>query len=132
MFRLDKRQVEEMIAHARAKAPQEACGVLAGPEGRVERVYRTTNVERSGVRYRLDPQEQYEILIELEQRGWELVGIYHSHPASEAYPSATDLEWAFYPDSLYFIVSLADEERPVIRAFRIVEGEVREEEIIVE
>ncbi len=132
MFRLDKRQVEEMIAHARAEAPQEACGVLAGPEGRVERVYRTTNVERSGVRYRLDPQEQYEILIELEQRGWELVGIYHSHPASEAYPSATDLEWAFYPDSLYFIVSLADQERPVIRAFRIVEGEVREEEIIVE
>jgi proteasome lid subunit RPN8/RPN11 len=85
-----------------------------------------TNIEHSPVTYRLDPEEQYRAFKEIEERGWELLAIYHSHIASPAYPSARDLELAFYPDSLYLIISLMDMARPVIRAFKIVDGIVEE------
>ena len=68
---------------------------------------------------------------EMDQKEWELVGIYHSHTHTEAYPSKTDVELAFYPDALYFIVSLENREAPVIRAFRINDGRVDEEEVVV-
>lgn len=130
-------QAEEMIRHARREYPDEACGLLAGkacPEqgrrdGRVEKVYQMTNAEHSSVTYRLDPEEQYRAFVEIEEEGWELLAIYHSHSHSSAYPSATDLELAFYPDSLYLIISLADRDRPTIRAFRIVEGTIEEERV---
>ncbi|TEU10515.1 MAG: M67 family peptidase [Anaerolineales bacterium] len=130
-------QTEEMIRHARREYPDEACGLLAGkacPEqgrrdGRVEKVYPMTNAEHSPVTYRLDPEEQYHAFMEIEEEGRELLAIYHSHSHSPAYPSATDLELAFYPDSLYIIISLADRARPTIRAFRIVEGVIEEERV---
>lgn len=134
-----------MIHHAQREYPNEACGLLAGkacPEpfafaqdrlrrrdGRVEKVYQMTNAEHSPVTYRLDPEEQYRAFIEIEEEGWELLAIYHSHSHSPAYPSVTDLELAFYPDSLYLIISLADRARPIIRAFRIVEGAIEEERV---
>jgi proteasome lid subunit RPN8/RPN11 len=68
---------------------------------------------------------------ELDQKEWDLIGIYHSHTHTEAYPSKTDLELAFYPEALYFIVSLQKADAPVIRAFRIVDGEIGEEEVVV-
>ena len=142
---LTNEQAEEMIQHALAEHPNEACGLLAGkacpepcPErsrrgsrrdGWVERVYQMTNAEHSPVTYRLDPEEQYRAFMEIEEEGWELLAIYHSHSHSPAYPSATDLELAFYPDSLYLIISLADRARPIIRAFRIVEEMIEEERV---
>ena len=126
---LTNRQAEEMIRHARREYPNEACGLLAGKDGRVEKVYQMTNAEHSPVTYRLDPEEQYRTFTEIEEEGWELLAIYHSHSHSPAYPSATDLELAFYPDSLYLIISLADRARPTIRAFRIVEGVIEEESV---
>jgi len=122
-------QVEEMIRHARREYPNEACGLLAGKDGRVEKVYQMTNAEHSSVTYRLDPEEQYRAFTEIEEEGWELLAIYHSHGHSPAYPSATDLELAFYPDSLYLIISLADRAKPTIRAFHIVEGMIEEERV---
>ena len=122
-------QAEEMIRHARREYPNEACGLLAGKDGRVEKVYQMTNAEHSPVTYRLDPEEQYRTFTEIEEEGWELLAIYHSHSHSPAYPSATDLELAFYPDSLYLIITLADRARPTIRAFRIVEGVIEEESV---
>ncbi|HIP96111.1 MAG TPA: M67 family peptidase [Anaerolineae bacterium] len=118
-----------MIQHALVEHPNEACGLLAGVEGRVEKVYSMTNAAHSPVTYRLDPEEQYRAFMEIEEEGWELLAIYHSHSHSPAYPSATDLELAFYPDSLYLIISLADRVRPTIRAFRIVEGVIEEERV---
>jgi proteasome lid subunit RPN8/RPN11 len=118
-----------MIRHARREYPNEACGLLAGRDGRVEKVYRMTNADHSPVTYRLDPEEQFRVLMEIEEKGWELLAIYHSHSHSPAYPSATDLELAFYPDSLYLIISLADRARPTIRAFRIVEEMIEEERV---
>ena len=135
VLHLTNEQIEEMIQHALAEYPNEACGLLAGkacPEqgrrdGRVEKVYQMTNADHSPVTYRLDPEEQYHAFMEIEEEGRELLAIYHSHSHSPAYPSATDLELAFYPDSLYVIISLADRDQPTIRAFRIIEGMIEEE-----
>ena len=125
-------QVAEIVAHARAECPLEACGLLGGQDGRVEKVYPLPNAERSPVRYLADPEAQFQAMMEIEERGWEIVAIYHSHPASPAYPSATDLEMAFYPEALSLILSLADRERPTLRAFRIGEGQIEEVEVRVE
>jgi proteasome lid subunit RPN8/RPN11 len=126
---LTEDQVKEMIRHAQREYPNEACGLLAGRDSRVEKVYQMTNAEHSPVTYRLDPEEQFRAFMEIEEAGWELLAIYHSHSHSSAYPSATDLELAFYPDSLYLIISLADRDQPIIRAFRIVEGVVEDERV---
>lgn len=126
---VEKRYLQEMIAHARDAAPNECCGVLAGSNSTVLRLYRTPNGEASPLRYSIPAKELFSILRDIDDKGWELLGIYHSHVKSEAYPSATDVRLAFWPDSLYFIVSLLYDE-PVIRAFRITDGETSEVEVI--
>lgn len=130
MIMLPKEFAQEMLAQAKEKAPYEACGIIAGKGGRAVKLYRTANAEHSETTYRLEPEEQYKIFMEMEEKGWELWAIYHSHPAFPAYPSARDIKQAYFPEALYIIVSLAQEE-PEIRAFRIVEGEVREEEVVI-
>jgi [CysO sulfur-carrier protein]-S-L-cysteine hydrolase len=127
MLTLEKAYVDEMIAHARLEAPAECCGLLAGKDGRVVRLYRTTNTLHSPFRYSVEPLEMINVFQELDKQGWELLGIYHSHPHSEAYPSATDLKYAFFPRSLYFIVTLKDSVQPPVRAFRITGGKIEEE-----
>ena len=129
MFRIEKRYIDDMIAHAREEAPNECCGFLAGKDGRVLQFYRGTNAEQSRYRYEVDSDELYRIHRECEERGWEFVGIYHSHPSTEAYPSPTDVRRASWPEALYFVVSLRDSENPDVRAYRIVDGQVSEEEL---
>jgi len=128
---LTPEQMAEMVAHARVEYPHEACGLLGGWDGRVEKVYPLPNAERSPTRYLAEAQAQVDAMVEIEEQGWEIVAIYHSHPDSPAYPSATDLEMAYYPDSLYFIISLADRERPILRAFHIKEGQIEQVEVKV-
>jgi proteasome lid subunit RPN8/RPN11 len=129
MLHLTAEQREAIIAHARAEAPLEACGLLAGTDGCVQQLYRLANSEQGPLSYRLDPLEQLRAFEDMEAQGWELLAIYHSHPASPAYPSPRDVDLAYYPDAVYVIVSLLDPARPVLRGFRIVEGRVSEEEI---
>ncbi|HUE75331.1 MAG TPA: M67 family metallopeptidase [Chloroflexota bacterium] len=124
-------QIEDIVQHCREDYPNEACGLLAGSGNEVQRVFRMTNVEHSPVVYVMDPKEQLKIFDEIDRDGQELIAIYHSHTHSQAYPSATDVRMAYYPESVYVIVSLADMENPVSRAFRIVDGQVREIEVIV-
>ncbi len=131
MITLPREFAREMVAQAREEAPYEACGIIAGQGGKAVKLYRTANAEHSPTAYRLEPEEQYRIFVEMEEMGWELWGIYHSHPAFPPYPSARDIKQAYFPEALYIIVSLAQEE-PETRAFRIVEGEVREEELSIE
>jgi [CysO sulfur-carrier protein]-S-L-cysteine hydrolase len=107
------------VAHAGAEFPNECCGMLAGENGRAVRAYRARNSEASPFMYVMDPREQLRIMDEIDDGGWDLLAIYHSHTRSAAYPSRTDVELAFFPDALYLIVSLADRERPELRAFRI-------------
>jgi [CysO sulfur-carrier protein]-S-L-cysteine hydrolase len=109
--------VDEMVEHCEAGRPNEACGILGASDGRVTKVFRMTNASASPVRYSLDPREQLAVYRKLDEYGWELGGVYHSHTRTAAYPSPTDVRLAS-EDVPYLIVSLA-EDPPAIRAFRI-------------
>lgn len=124
-------QYDALIAHAREEFPDEACGLLTGARDAVKRVIRMTNTEHSPVAYVMDPKEQLKVFDEMDRDGHDLVGIYHSHTHSAAYPSATDVRMAFYPESAYVIVSLADQQAPVVRAFHIVDKQISEIEVTV-
>jgi [CysO sulfur-carrier protein]-S-L-cysteine hydrolase len=121
---------EELLAHAREDAPNECCGLIGGLDGVARTVYRARNAEASPLRYNLDPQDQFRIMTQMEEKGEELSGIYHSHTASPAYPSQTDINLAAYPDALYLIVSLAEGEKD-LRGFEIKDGEVTEVELAI-
>jgi [CysO sulfur-carrier protein]-S-L-cysteine hydrolase len=122
---------DELIAHAREDAPDECCGMIAASGGRAVALYRAPNAAASPLRYEIDGREQYRIQMEIEDRGWDLGAIYHSHTRSAPYPSQTDINLAFYPEALYLIVGVADSE-PELRAFRIVDAQVHEVEIEVQ
>jgi proteasome lid subunit RPN8/RPN11 len=124
-MRIPKQIYEELLAHAREEAPNECCGLIGGSDGVARTVYRARNVEASPLRYNLDPQDQFRIMTEMDERGEELSAIYHSHTASPAYPSQTDINLAAYPDVLYLIVSLAKGEKD-LRGYTITDGVVTE------
>ena len=92
-------------------------------------MFRAKNAEGSPYRYSVDPKDLFRIYRECDEKGWSFLAIYHSHTASEAYPSPTDIRLAFWPEAYYVLVSLQEAEKPVVRAFRILEGAVSEEEI---
>ncbi len=120
----------QMLEHARRDGHEECCGVLAGRDGAITRAFAATNAAANPVTgYEIAPKELFRLMREIRAAGLELLGIYHSHPASENQPSPRDVELAFYPDAAYFIVSpLIGAARPV-RAFRIRDGRVTELEI---
>src|SRR5829696_3385360 len=130
-----------MVAHARADHPDEACGVIAGPEGsdRPERFIAMLNAERSPTFYRFDSGEQLKVWRAMDGADEVPVVIYHSHTATEAYPSRTDISYASEPEAHYVLVSTRHHGEqtglaadPVeFRSFRIVDGEVNEEEVEV-
>ena len=116
----------EIVDHARDHAPRECCGVIAGRAGEVTRLYRLTNLEPGNTRYLIDDTEFYQTYWAIENGGDEVLAVYHSHPETVAWPSATDIAHATWPEAVYLICSLADPDAPVLRGFRIVEGEVTE------
>ena len=131
MQRIDGVLFEEMVEHGLRGFPNEACGLLAGKDGVPARFYAMRNLDASPVSYRLDPKEQLRVFDEMDEEGWDLLGIFHTHTHSEAYPSDTDMKLAFYPEALYLVMSLSDREHPDLRAFRILEDEVEEEELTI-
>lgn len=131
LFVLEQRYADEIVAHAREEVPNECCGILAGSAGRVAKLFRGINSEKSPVRYNIAPHQLLEIHKELEERGWEILGIYHSHTHTQAYPSATDVRLAFWPGSLYIIVSLENAGRPAIRAFTIKDEKIEEQDVVI-
>lgn len=137
-LRVRQDQLDRIIAQARAEAPNECCGMLAGLGEVVAEVFPGRNQDQSPKTYLMDPQDQLRAFRAMDEQGWELVGIYHSHPHSEAYPSRTDRERALdrdgsplFPEARYMIVSLRDDARPQVRAFRIADGQVTEEDVVV-
>jgi [CysO sulfur-carrier protein]-S-L-cysteine hydrolase len=132
MLTISRALLDKVIAHARADHPDEACGVIAGPAGtgRPERFIAMTNAERSPTFYRFDSLEQLRVWREMEDRDEEPVVIYHSHTATPAYPSRTDISYASEPDAHYLLVSTSDDQVEV-RSFRIVDGTVSEEQVQV-
>jgi proteasome lid subunit RPN8/RPN11 len=128
-MRMTKAQWDELIAHAREEAPNECCGYAYGRDGSIERTVRADNPRKSPYGYELDPKSLL-AANDLDDDGHE-VAIYHSHPRSPAEPSQTDINLATYPHWTYLIVSLADGEDAHVRAWRIADGKVAEEQIEV-
>ena len=133
MLTIPRALYDKIVDHARADHPDEACGVIAGPAGRdrPERFIAMTNAERSPTFYRFDSAEQFRVWREMDDNDEEPVVIYHSHTATEAYPSRTDISFAGWPEAHYVLVSTRDPEVAEIRSFRIVDGVVTEEPVRV-
>jgi proteasome lid subunit RPN8/RPN11 len=129
-MRIARELYDEIVAHARADAPNECCGMIASRDGEAVKIYRATNTAASPLRYEIDGREQYRIQMEIDDAGHDLGAIYHSHTRSEPYPSQTDINLAFYPDALYVIVGLAGDE-PHVRAYRIRDGQVADADLTV-
>lgn len=122
-----------MIAHAREDDPNECCGLVGGSGDVAATVYRAANAEKSPYRYSIAPREQLELMDRIERAGEEIVGIYHSHTRTPAYPSQTDINLAVgWPDSVYLIVSLENPGEPYIRGFRIRDGQVEDVDLRAE
>ena len=123
--------VDAMVAHARADHPDEACGMIAGPEGtdRPERFIQMQNAERSPTFYRFDSSEQLRVWRAMDDADEVPVVIYHSHTATEAYPSRTDISYASEPDAHYVLVSTRDAVEHELRSYRILDGVVTEEPV---
>ena len=126
---ITKEALTEIIEHARGKS-FEVCGLLAGTDLRIDKVYRMANTdEKPETGYFMDPKEQLITMKKIRKQGLELLGVYHSHPGSPAYPSPRDVEQAFYSEVSYLIVSLL-KKKPEIRSFKIEAGKIREEKIV--
>ena len=130
---IDSAIVDAIVAHARRDHPDEACGVVAGPAGSdlPTRHIPMVNAARSMTFYEFDSMEQLRVWREMDDHDEEPVVIYHSHTATEAYPSRTDISFAGEPGAHYVLVSTRDDERAEFRSFRIVDGVVTEEPVTV-
>jgi proteasome lid subunit RPN8/RPN11 len=128
---IDQTIVDAIVAHARRDHPDEACGVVAGPIGAAPptRLIPMDNAARSMTFYEFDSLEQLRVWREMDDNDEEPVVIYHSHTATEAYPSRTDVSFAGEPNAHYLLVSTREDDSEEIRSFRIVDGAVTEEEI---
>jgi [CysO sulfur-carrier protein]-S-L-cysteine hydrolase len=130
---LDRATYEALIAHARSDAPYEVCGLLAADDdGKVAAHYRIPNAARSMTYYNMDPKAMLRAFNEMDDEDWGLLAIYHSHTHTEAFPSKTDVELAFYPDAVYLIISLQQPDEPVVRGFNIRDGNITERVITVD
>jgi proteasome lid subunit RPN8/RPN11 len=128
-MRISRELLDEVLAHARDESPNECCGMVAARDGEAVKVYRASNVAPNPkLAYEIDGAEQYRIQMEIEDSGLELGAIYHSHPRTEPYPSQTDINLAFYPDTVYVIVGLRGDSADV-RAYSIRDGQVTDAEL---
>jgi len=130
-MRISQALIDEIVAHALEDAPNECCGMIASAGGEAVEVLRARNAAASPLRYEIDGMEQYRMQTAIEDAGRDLGAIYHSHTRSAPYPSQTDINLAFYPESLYVIVGVKDPDAPEVRAYRIVDGQVTEAELDV-
>ncbi len=117
---------EQMIQQAEAEVPIEACGILAGKDGTIEKFYKMTNVDQSIDHFMMEPAEQFKVIKDIRSNDLEMLAIYHSHPQAPARPSAEDIRLALTPDVTYVIVSLQEDNAPVIKGFLIEDSNVTE------
>lgn len=117
---------QQMVAQAKALAPIEDCGILAGSKGKVEKFYKMTNTDNSSTHYMMDPKEQFATVKDIRSAGLEMLAIYHSHPETPARPSAVDIRLALTPNVIYVIVSLQNNNGSAIKGFHITGTNVAE------
>jgi proteasome lid subunit RPN8/RPN11 len=129
MIQVSRAVYDQMVAHASEERPFECCGLLAGSGGSITQSHRTKNAaDLYGVRYEIDPREFLRVNREIDDADLHLIGVYHSHPFTRAYPSVTDTGQA-WEGLVYVIVSLTDFLKPVVKAFTIADGQVSEQPI---
>jgi len=127
---ISRKLLDEVISHCHEEYPKEACGILAGKDWVVKKVYKMKNLDNSSVSYMMDSKEQLTVMKEISKEGLDMTAIYHSHPDLDVYPSPRDVQLASYPDSVYLIVGFIENNLRV-KAFNIKEGKVEEVEMRV-
>jgi [CysO sulfur-carrier protein]-S-L-cysteine hydrolase len=132
MIRIPKAVYDRMIGEAKRVYPEEACGFVVGKDGRVSDYIVIENMDHSTVSYAMDPKAQLRAFKRIQSEGLELLGIFHTHVASEASPSRVDREMAFYPEVSYLIASLKDMQNPELKSYKIAQDCVIQEEVAVE
>ena len=130
VFELDQPTWDALVEHAWSDFPYEVCGLLGVRPDKGLIRYPIDNAERSMTYYVMEPRQLLKAMREIEDEGYGLA-IYHSHPHSQAYPSETDIRLAAYPEATYLIITLQDRDRPDIRAFSILDGEVTEKPVVI-
>ncbi len=132
MIKISQKFIDQMIEHSKSENPNECCGILAGTNGDISKLYKIRNASPSPYRYVMDPQEMLTSIQDADENGIDLVAFYHSHTHSPAYPSETDTRMAVesgWVDFCYVLVSLEDDDKPVVRFYVIdSDGEVLDEE----
>lgn len=126
MFNLEIPNIifEQMIEQVKAEAPIEACGILAGSDNRVKKLYKMTNAERRNDHFMMEPKEQFKVVKDIRRSGLEMLAIYHSHPETPARPSAEDRRLALTPNLTYIIISLQNGDHPIVKGFLMENGNV--------
>jgi len=131
MLKIPRSIYTDMIDHSEQGAPLEICGILGGREGMVFETYRMTNTDQSNEHFMMDSREQFAVVRDLRSKGLEMSAIYHSHPETPARPSEEDIRLALTPGVSHVIISLATAEQPVARSYKIADGSVEAEELII-
>ncbi len=117
---------EQMLEQAKAQAPIEACGILAGSNGRIEKLYKMANAEQRSDHFMMEPKQQFAVVKDIRSASLEMLAIYHSHPQTPARPSAEDIRLALTPGVIYVIVSLQGTNGPAVKGFQIENGKITE------
>jgi [CysO sulfur-carrier protein]-S-L-cysteine hydrolase len=131
-MKISQALIDEMVAHAREDLPNECCGMIGGRDDEAGRVVRVENSAASPLRYEMDPQGQFDALKAIEGAGEDLLGIYHSHTRSPAYPSQTDVnQAAAWPEQVYVIVSLEKSEAPDVKAYNLADLKIADVDLDV-
>jgi proteasome lid subunit RPN8/RPN11 len=131
MIQIPKPIYQKMVEHAKREKPLECCGILGGNGKTVGRVFELQNSEKSVIRYSISPQEQMRVFEEMEKESMEMIAVYHSHPYTIPFPSETDVKMALYPEVSTIIISLKEENNPMVKAFSIREEAIYPEKIEV-
>jgi proteasome lid subunit RPN8/RPN11 len=128
MFNLEIPNIffKQMIVQIKAEAPIEACGILAGSDSRVEKLYKMTNADRRSDHFMMEPKEQFKVIKDIREAGLKMLAIYHSHPETPARPSAEDIRLALTPNVTHIIVSLQNRDHPIVKGFLMENGSLTE------
>lgn len=136
MIKISKEDYQKIVEHAIAQLPDEACGLIAGKvdgaDKTIEKVYLLTNIDHSNEHFSLDPMEQLAAIKDMRSLGYKPLGNWHSHPETPSRPSDEDKRLAYDKNASYLILSLMDQENPVLNSFHIEGVEARKEELIIE
>ena len=131
-MKISRKRFEEIVEQAKREYPYECCGILASKDDKVVAIHPLTNVDKSSVTYLANGAQQLAAIRAVEDASLTLAAIYHSHPNSPCYPSARDVNMAYYPDAAYVIISLLNRKDPEVKAFRIVDGNISQAELVIE